>query len=116
MIKHLRTLAIAAVLGSAALFTVPAETRADDYWDNYWGWYDGTYRPYYSRRSYYSPGYYDGYYGSPYYGGYYGSPYYGGYYGRRWRGNYYGTPDFGYRDFRGGGGQVNVGGLRFGWR
>jgi hypothetical protein len=113
MTRFFRQLMVATILAISAL-TVPAVSKADDYWDGYWGWYDGSYRPYYTRRHYSYPAYsyYDGYYGDPYY---YGSPYRRGYYGRR-GGIYYGTPDFGYRDFRGGGGQVNVGGLRFGWR
>jgi hypothetical protein len=115
MIRKLRNIVLAAALGITSLVAVPTVTKADDYWDGYWGWYDGSYRPYYSRRYYSSPSYYDGYYGSPY-GGYYGGNPYGGYYGRRYRGNYYGTQNYGYRDFRGGGGQVNIGGLRFGWR
>jgi hypothetical protein len=114
MLRIFRRMMLATILAASAL-TVPQVAQADDYWDGYWGWYDGSYQPYYSRR-YYSPGY--SYYGSPY-GGYYGGGYYDrGYYGRGYgrRGNYYGTPNFGYRDYRGGGGSVNIGGLRFGWR
>jgi hypothetical protein len=113
MTRLLTTTFLAAVLSVSAL-AVPSTAKADDYWDGYWGWYDGSYRPYYTRRYYTYPR--TGYYASPY-GGYYGGGYYdGGYYGRRYRSNYYGTPNIGYRDFRGGGGQVNIGGLRFGWR
>ncbi len=101
MRRLLLNLAIAASLGIGAIVLTPNSAKADDYWDGYWSWYDGSYRPYYYRRSY-GPSYdyypYDGYYGSRYYG------------------NYYGTPRLGYRDFRGGGGQVRVGPLRFGWR
>ena len=64
-------------------------------------------------------GYGYGYYGGGYNDGYYGSSYRRGgrgYYNRGYGGNYYGTPNVGYREFRGGGGQVNVGGLQFGWR
>jgi hypothetical protein len=100
-------------LATLALVSAPQTTQADDYWDGYWSWYDGSYRPYYYRQGYYAPRYsygYPGYgYGYPRDGYYYGGPrYYGG--------NYYGTPNVGYREFRGGGGQVRVGPLRFGWR
>jgi hypothetical protein len=101
MRRLLLNLAIAASLGIGSIMLMPSSVKADDYWDGYWSWYDGSYRPYYYRRSY-GPSY-----------GYYP---YDGYYGRRYYGNYYGTPRFGYRDFRGGGGQVRVGPLRFGWR
>jgi len=101
---------------SAAIDSKPA--RADDYWDGYWGWYDGTYRPYVTRRYYSSP--YDYGYAVPYSGPYYGpsTRYFPGdyYYGRRYYGDYYGTPNVGYLDVPGGGGQVRVGPLRFGWR
>jgi hypothetical protein len=107
-----------ACLGTLALASVPTTTQADDYWDGYWSWYDGSYRPYYYRQGYYAPRYSYGYpgYGGYQYGGY-GYPYdtyYGG--SRYYGGNYYGTPNVGYRDFQGGGGQVRVGPLRFGWR
>jgi hypothetical protein len=114
----LRTLILGIAAAGALVVLAPAPVQADDddYWDGYWSWYDGTYRPYYHRR-YYSarPRYYDdGYYGD----GYYDRSYSGGYYyGPRYRygGEYYGTPRFGYREFPGGG-QVQVGALRFGWR
>lgn len=124
--KHLmRTLLLGAVTAGALVLANPAQSQADDdddYWTGYWSWYDGTYRPYYHRqyqryrpRYDYDGGYYDSRYGGRYYDGYYG----GGYYdGPRYRygGNYYGTPNYGYRDYRGSGGQVRVGPLRFGWR
>jgi|GEM_PF-1512527 len=97
----------------------PKPASADEYWDGYWSWYDGTYSPYYTRRYYaapYSSGYpYAGAYYGPSYGVYPGDPYIYGrsrYYG----GDYYGTPNFGYRDFPSGAGQVRVGPMRFGWR
>ena len=92
------------LMAAQATFT-GATAKADDYWDGYWSWYDGTYRPYYSRHYSYRP-YYGRYYDGDYDYGY--SP---GYYGR-----YYGTPGVGYWDAPGGGGQVRVGPLRFGWR
>jgi hypothetical protein len=108
-------LATATCLSAASVTVDAASAQADDYWDGYWSWYDGTYRPYVTRRYYYSAPhttYYGPYYG-PSYGYYPGDGYY---YGRRYYGDYYGTPNFGYRDFPGGGGQVRVGPLRFGWR
>lgn len=111
------TLATVTCLGAMSVVDVKP-VQADEYWDGYWGWYDGTYRPYVSRRYYSSP--YNSRYGysgySPYYGPSYGYSPYDGYYGRRYYGDYYGTRDFGYRDFQGGGGQVRVGPLQFGWR
>jgi hypothetical protein len=109
---------VLACLGTLALSSVPQASQADDYWDGYWSWYDGSYRPYYYRQGYYAPRYS---YGYPGYGGYgyggYGYPYDGFYGGSRYYGgNYYGTPNVGYRDFGGAGGQVRVGPLRFGWR
>lgn len=109
-------IATAAALMTAGLFMVePKSATADEYWDGYWGWYDGTYRPYVTRRYYSSP---SAAYGSPYYYGpsygYYPRDRY--YYGRPYYGEYYGTPNFGYRDYPGSGGQVRVGPLRFGWR
>jgi hypothetical protein len=105
-----RTLLVSTLLGLSLVALSPSSSQADDYWDGYWGWYDNTYRPYYYRQYYYAPRY--DYYGPAYpsYG------YYDRYPGYRYRGNYYGTPNFGYRDFGGGGGQVRVGPLRFGWR
>ncbi len=103
MRRILYALTIAACLGAGVVTMTPATAQADDYWDGYWSWYDGSYRPYYYRQRYYEPSY-----------GYY--PYDGYYYGPRYYGNYYGTPRIGYRDYPGGGGQVRVGPLRFGWR
>lgn len=112
----LRTLLLGVAAAGFLLVASPAPAQADDdYWDGYWSWYDGTYRPYYQRYYTYRPRYYDyGYYDGGYYDGYYGRGYY---VAPRYRygGNYYGTPNFGYRDYPGGG-QVRVGPLRFGWR
>jgi len=106
-------LTITACFAALTLASVPRSAQADEYWDGYWSWYDGTYRPYYTRR-YYADPYYYGPYTGPSYGYYSGGVYY---YGRpRYYGEYYGTPNFGYSDFPGGGGQVRVGPLRFGWR
>lgn len=106
----MRLLLLSSVLAIPLALPDKAVADDDDYWDGYWSWYDGTYRPYYHRNPYGDRFYdrndrYDRYYD----GGYYG-------YGGRYRGNYYGTPRFGYRDMPGGGGQVRVGPLRFGWR
>jgi hypothetical protein len=99
----------AACLTALLLVAEPKSARADEYWDGYWSWYDGTYSPYYTRRYYYSDPYV---YGPPYRSYSYPGPYVG----PRYYGEYYGTPRFGYRDYPGGGGQVRVGPLRFGWR
>ena len=117
MQRWILILTMTVCLGAMSLAVGATPAQADDYWDGYWSWYDGTYRPYMTRRYYSaSPVYRSPYYG-PYYGPSYG--YYPGdgyYYGRRYYGDYYGTPNLGYRDFPGGGGQVRVGPLRFGWR
>lgn len=117
MRRWMLIIATAICLGGLSLATEATPAQADDYWDGYWGWYDGTYRPYVTRRYYSaSPVYPAPYAGPSYYGPAYG--YYPGdrYYGSRYYGDYYGTRDFGYRDFPGGGGQVRVGPLRYGWR
>ncbi|MEX2174183.1 MAG: hypothetical protein WD872_07460 [Pirellulaceae bacterium] len=112
-------IAAAALLGGALVMGAPQTAHADDddYWDNHWSWYDGSYRPYHQRQYRSRPTYdrYDGYYDNDYgRGNSYGGR---GYYNRGYnRGNYYGTPNIGYRDNRRGGGSVNIGGLRFGWR
>lgn len=121
----MRTCLLGAIIGLSFLTIGPTRAQADDYWDGYWGWYDNTYRPYYYRQYYRSPYYGGAYYGPSYYGpSYYGGAYYGGYPsygyygypGYRYGGAYYGTPNIGYRDFGGGGGQVRVGPVQFGWR
>jgi hypothetical protein len=117
MTALIRAFLLATVAGLLLIASNPTPAHADDYWDNHWSWYDGTYQPYYYRHyDYYGPSYYGPSYGYPYGQAYPYSGYYYGSPGYRYRGDYYGTPNFGYRDFRGGGGQVRVGPMRFGWR
>lgn len=101
----IRLMLVSVVLGLAPAMFANSTARADDYWDGYWSWYDGYYRPYYSRHYTYRP------YSRYYYDDYYDYGYNPGYSGR-----YYGAPRVGYWDAPGGGGQVRVGPLRFGWR
>jgi hypothetical protein len=93
----------------------PRAAQADDYWDNYWGWYDNSYRPFYSRSSRYDYRPYGSYYG----GYYYSRPNADYNYFYRNAPDYYYSPNYGYGTAYpsyGGGGQVQVGPLRFGWR
>lgn len=114
MKRTLLGLISAMFLGTLFTFATPQTSSADDYWEKYWAWHDQTYVPSLTaRRSYrrsdmrYAPVQPRYYGGLPVYEG----EFYGPVYGRR-----YGLPNAGYYEDPFGGGEVNVGPIRIGWR
>lgn len=103
-----------------------ASVQAQEYWRSYPSPYYSGYRAYYGASPVYSsyyygaPAYYSSYYRSypvqPYYYGV--TPgYYSSYYAPSYSyGRYYGAPNAGYYASPYGGGQVQVGRMRIGWR